>query len=249
MKSNITSFAGSIKQTTKKHLPALVHTYHGLKNCIKNEHKNMALYYLGLKKNRNQWKHKVDFKYHKDFKSDLMTWSWDELQENATNFHKRISACVEKADGLVLEIGCGIGYMTRWLSDSPKVDGIIAIDAFPQAIEKLETYSLPKVTAFVMHCEDLRFEANLKFDTVIICELLEHLYPDEERNMLQSLRSYTRCGSSYIISTPIGWLNDKFHVRGFSQESFIKHLKKYYGVPVNIDYSSGYSQVAYGRFK
>ncbi|MBN1969068.1 MAG: hypothetical protein JW870_06850 [Candidatus Delongbacteria bacterium] len=66
--------------------------------------------------------------------------------------------------------------------------------------------------------------------------------------MLNTLRLYIDSKTAFIISTPIGWLSDPYHVRGLSKRKFEQHLKKYYGAPIEIDYSSGYSQIAFGYF-
>jgi len=99
-----------------------------------------------------------------------------------------------------------------------------------------------------MPLENIKFDDKRKFDTVLICEVIEHIYPDEERKMLNSLRPYIDSKTAFIVSTPIGWMPDPYHVRGFSKRNFKRHLKKYYGTPKEIDLYSGYSQVAFGWF-
>lgn len=211
------------------------------------EHEKIILWKIfGKKIKRNQWNNKESSSWETYRK--IMLWSWEETKSNAPEYFERLNFTVSKCRGKVLEIGCGIGTMARWLSKSEKVKEIIAIDAFSEAIEELKRNNLPKVIPLKMKLEDISFDDTRKFDTVLICEVIEHLYPDEERKMLDALRLYIDSKTAFIISTPIGWLSDPYHVRGFSKRKFKQHLKKYYGAPIEIDYSSGYSQIVFGYF-
>lgn len=199
---------------------------------------------LGTRINRNQWLSEEKMLTYRN----LMTLSWREIQLDAPNYFNRLKLSLGKANGKVLELGCGIGTMTRWLSESAHVEHIWAVDAFEQAIETLKVFNLLKVTPLTLPVENLGLISGVRFDTVLICELLEHLYPDEETKMLKSLYSLTDSMTKFVVSVPIGSLQDPHHVRSFSKEKFKRHLIKFYGKPIEIDYSAGYSQVAWGYF-
>ena len=201
----------------------------------------------GKKISRNSW-------FDKDNPSwkiylDEMNWSWREIEEKAPLFFRRLEVSVKYCEGTVLEIGAGIGTMTRWISKNDNVSEIIAIDAFSEAIDEMKKYKISKTTPLRMNLEDIMFPEGTKFDTIVICEVIEHLYPDEERLMLEKIKQYIDENTIYIISTPIGWLPDKYHIRGFSKKEFEKHLKKYYGNSSVIHRINGYSQIAYGKFR
>ena len=53
----------------------------------------------------------------------------------------------------------------------------------------------------------------------------------------------------FVISTPVGFLEDPDHVRGFSKTQFIEHVEGLYGPIETLDYRSGYSQLAVGRLE
>jgi 2-polyprenyl-3-methyl-5-hydroxy-6-metoxy-1,4-benzoquinol methylase len=178
----------------------------------------------------------------------MMLWSWEETKSNSPQYFERMQYAVLKCRGRVLEIGCGIGTMTKFISMSKKVTEIVAIDAFPEAIEELKTYNLPKFTALQIPLEEIKFDNTRKFDTVILCEIIEHIFPDQEMKMLHALKPYINAKTIYIVSTPIGWLEDPHHVRGFSKRNLKRHLKRFYGEPIDIDYSAEYSQSAFGYF-
>ncbi len=202
---------------------------------------------FGKKINRNQWNGENSRRW--EIYGNLMIWTWEETQKKASSYFKRLNFSISKASGKVLEIGCGIGTMTRWLATSSEVEHIWAIDGFEDVIEKLRDYNLPNVTPCKMSFDSIKFDSAIIFDTIMICEVLEHLYIDEEVKMLHALFNYINSETRYVISVPIGWLPDKYHVRGFSKEGLKKHLRKFYGEPIEVDYSSGYSQVAWGYFR
>ena len=196
---------------------------------------------------RNSWLTKNGASW-ETYKNE-MEWSWDETKSNAPQYFKRLEFTVKHCRGRVLEIGGGIGTMTRWIAESEDVVEVVAIDAFSEAIEEMKRYNIAKVTPLQMNLEDIKCEDGRKFDTVVNCEVIEHIYPDEEEKMLISLKPYIDSHTLFILSTPIGWLQDPFHVRAFSEKEFKKHIRKYYGNPIGIDTSSGYSQVAIGYFE
>lgn len=211
------------------------------------EHKKIIIWRVFRKKiQRNQWSNKESPSW--EIYRKLMLWSWEETKSNAPQYFQRLKFSIEKCNGRVLEIGCGIGTMTRWISKSNKVKEIIAIDAFSEAIEELKKYNLPKVNALQMPLENIKIDDTKKFNTVVICEIIEHIYPDEEKKMINALRPYIDSKTVFIVSTPVGWLSDPYHIRGFSEKEFKKHIKRYYGNPIKFDLSSQYSQIAFGYF-
>jgi len=192
---------------------------------------------------RNQW---LDIS---DTYRNLVTWSWEEIQREAPAYFNRLSYSVEHSRGKVLEIGAGIGNMTKWLVASDSVEMVYAVDGFSEAIEELKKLQLPRVSMHLFKVEDVSFPSDLKFDTFVMCEVLEHIYQDEEMSMLKNLKQNLSGETKYILSTPVGWMDEPFHVRSFDKEQFIRHVEKYYGPLIQVDYTAGYSQTAYGTFR
>jgi 2-polyprenyl-3-methyl-5-hydroxy-6-metoxy-1,4-benzoquinol methylase len=199
------------------------------------------------KRSRNQWADELSAS--RETYDRLMALSWDELRAETPDYFARLSYSVEKARGQVLELGCGIGTMTRWLAASDAVEGILAVDAYEVAIRDLDAVALPKTSSLVSDLAHLRLEEGQRFDTVMLCEVLEHLYAGEERAMLKALRPHVDSETRFVVSTPIGFMPDPHHVRGFTKKKFRRHIAKRYGEPLEIDYASGYSQCAFGTFR
>jgi 2-polyprenyl-3-methyl-5-hydroxy-6-metoxy-1,4-benzoquinol methylase len=201
----------------------------------------------GAKIDRNQW-HEPSPESQEAYRA-MRERTWDELREHNPDYFARLSYSVEHAKGRVLEIGCGQGNMTRWLVQQPEVQSIVAVDAFPQAVEALNALGLEGVECRTMAADALELGANERFDTVMLCEVIEHLYPDEETALLESIRPHLAERARFVVSVPIGWLEDPYHVRAFSLGGFRRHLRRHYGIVEGVDVSSGYSQVAWGIFK
>lgn len=219
-----------------------------LRTCIAKNRVMISYRLLGRKTNRNQWARTQKNAGNWDLYNKLIEYSWHETKTNFPAYFRGLKFCVEHCRGEVLEVGCGIGTMTKWIAQQELVTKVIAIDISPEAIGNLKERQIGKVWPVLMDMQRLNFERRQKFDTVMLCDILEHIYPDEEKSMLISLKTYIDENTYYIISTPIYWMDDPYHVRGFSKSEFKKHLRRYYGKPSTIDYSVGYRQIAVGRF-
>lgn len=167
------------------------------------------------------------------------------VNTNLENYWKRISFIVENCLGRVLEIGCGCGNITRYISQNPRVIHVTAIDSQPEYIKQLRSYSLKKVDAV---CEDiLKYNIKGKFDCVVLAEIIEHLTVEQELVLVGRLHSYLNPGSSFIITTPVGFMPDPDHVRGLSRTEFLKHLEQYYGEVIKVE-DNGVQQFAVAKW-
>ena len=201
--------------------------------------------YTWKKIDRNQWKDEEKVSNYEQ----QMLWSWEETQQNAPEYFQRLKFSVEHAVGNVLEMGSGIGNMTRWLAKKENVNTVLAIDGFNEAISKLKEYEFPKVMAVSSLIDKLELPDSFVIDTLVMCEVIEHIYKSEEKQFLNTIKKHLAPDAVFIVSTPIGYMYDPHHTRYFSKEKFISYLEKHYGNILKIDYTSGYSQAAFGRFK
>jgi 2-polyprenyl-3-methyl-5-hydroxy-6-metoxy-1,4-benzoquinol methylase len=200
---------------------------------------------LGRKLDRNQWQNLSP--EHAATREAIAALDWDGLARCFPDYFARLSASVKHVRGHVLELGCGNGNMTRWIAAQPQVSGVVAVDGFEQAINRLSAAGLSGVKARCQPIDDLKFAPGERFDTLVLCEVLEHLYPDEERAMLSAVTPQLAEGACYILSAPVGWLDDPHHVRAFSERGLLRHARRWYGPVEGRDLSSGYSQVVWGR--
>jgi 2-polyprenyl-6-hydroxyphenyl methylase/3-demethylubiquinone-9 3-methyltransferase len=104
--------------------------------------------------------------------------------------------------GETLEVGSSHGGVTKIVAALPQVSSVLAIDITDASIERTTTavlgVALSKVTVMKTWVEDL--SDNLRFDTILLFEVLEHLLDD--RAILQKCVGMLRPGGSILISTP-----------------------------------------------
>ena len=163
------------------------------------------------------------------------------------DFFARLEATVVPCRGVVFELGPSVGLVTRWIAAEESVTRVLAADVDPLASAVLRAARLPKTT--VLDARDFDPRRLPPIDTLALCETIEHLTTRDERALLARLAPALSRRTRYVISTPIGFLEDPTHVRGFSKTQFVEHVEGLYGPLESIDYRSGYSQVAVGRLE
>jgi len=195
------------------------------------------------------------------FYDDLAILDRCQILQKYPHFIKRVEPVCSFASGIVLEIGCGNGNVTRWMNEVGPIERIYSIDLFEKPIMQLKSRCYSKVIPI---CCDVT-KSNLsqwivddKIDTIVLCEVIEHMHQHLENEILESIRSYihppvienniVRSGTKYVVGTPIGFMRDPHHCRGFSKKEFITHLEKYYGTIDSIHYN-GVHQTACGWFR
>lgn len=188
----------------------------------------------------------------------LMT--MDELELLYPEYYDRLTATVPHAHGNVLEVGCGNGNITRWLAKKDNVKGILAMDISQFALDELKSYhyeNSEKIKCVCSPIADFTPDPGEKFDTVMLSEVIEHISLEVELEFLEKIRANLNkniiikninYGSSYVVSTPIGFMADPTHCRGFSREEFALHMEKYYG-PIRGLCWTTCQQIAWGNFR
>lgn len=147
---------------------------------------------------------------------------------NLDAYWDRVSFIATNCYGNVLEIGCGCGNVTRYISQNTRVSSVTAIDQLPEYIDHLQNYNYDNVKAL---CADiLYFDTSVKYDCIVLAELIEHLSQLEENKIISILNKIIKSNSKFIITTPIGFMPDPDHVRGFTPEEFVSHLTHNYGI-------------------
>lgn len=103
--------------------------------------------------------------------------------------------------GTLLEIGFGSAHFLKWASTQGlKVVGVEVNDSFVKVAQEkgLEVYHLP-----LQRLAELSSSVK-KFDTIVILDVLEHLYPDEILNLFRSIYPMLQVGGKVICRFPNG---------------------------------------------
>lgn len=175
--------------------------------------------------------------------NEKMNWTWKQTQQNQSDYFARLNATVSNSFGNVLEIGCGIGNITKWLDASNLVNQVIAFDSVESCNDTVDKHKFKKVSVK----DNLnKIPKSFKADCLMLTEVIEHLTTEDEKSLLKKLSSILTKGCKFIISVPLGHFPDPTHVREFNKTDFINHIESNYGNITKLDYSSGYSQIAYG---
>lgn len=137
-------------------------------------------------------------------------------------------------DKLVLDVGCGCGYGSNYISNSAK--SIIGIDKSKEAINYAKShYKKPKF--LVMDACNLKFKKD-HFDIVVSFDVIEHV--DDYRKFLTSIKRVLKNKGIFIVATPNrmrkeakynkrGYRNP-FHTKEFTFTEFCSALKEFFDV-------------------
>jgi hypothetical protein len=124
-----------------------------------------------------------------------------------------------------------MGNDTRWIAANPSVDRVVATDLQDRYVGKLREFEFPGVVALATNvCQDCdpisRFGP---FDTVVLGEFIEHIRFDDEIDLLRAVRPHLAPEANWVITTPIGFMEDPDHKRGFGRPLFRMRSRLLYG--------------------
>ena len=156
---------------------------------------------------------------------------WDTSARLFDQYWHRVGWTARQSRGRVLEIGAGMGTITRWIASNPEVSAVVALEVQPRYVRILDGFAFPKTTA--MQADALRDTERIAphgpFDTVVLAEFIEHLAPGQELALLRALRRHLAPGARWVVTTPIGFMPDPDHKRGFSPRLFRLRSELLYG--------------------
>lgn len=200
----------------------------------------------------DQWSEAESNEINHKIYNDLMRMNKDELIANYPHYWERLTHTIAYAKGNILEVGCGCGNITKFLVEDNNVHTIYASDLFRGPLEIMENsefYDENRIKVIQSDIAELSFANDITLDTVMLSEIIEHIPLSKEVAFLNNIRgNLSLPGSCFIVSTPIGFMPDPTHLRGFSKGAFIKHIERHYGTIKDIHYTK-IQQIAFGYFK
>lgn len=149
--------------------------------------------------------------------------------DSLEKYWKRVRFIANNVHGNVLEIGCATGNITRYISKNENVTSVLSVDILPVYVNFLGQLKLNKVNACVLNLIEKTLSVGYKFDCVILSELIEHITTSAEISILENMLPNLNDKAEFIITTPIGFMNDPTHIRGFSKIACILHILLFYG--------------------
>ena len=133
----------------------------------------------------------------KDFKFDKRAMSYDDGVEG--NFSQRfynvlLTSIVLKPSYMVLDVGCGTGYLLRKISEQQEIVGY-GIDIEPNMIDEAKQ-KCPEMDMRVSPSEKTLFDGDM-FDVITACMAYHH-FSDKEGFMKEAARILKPGGCLYI---------------------------------------------------
>lgn len=126
------------------------------------------------------------------------------FKNNRYEYNKVVKSIIKYTpkDGSVLDVGCGYGQYLRPLSKQfPNIVGVEINDHIREVLKK-EKLNILSPQEFQ--------KVDNKFDTILMSHIIEHFYPDELIEMMDSYLNHLKRGGHLIIATPT--LNSNFFI-------------------------------------
>lgn len=150
---------------------------------------------------------------------------WD-TKEQYLEYLRHLAAYAILAEGSVrnkkvLEIGCGAGYGSNYLSKS--ASNIVALDISKEGVSPYwRKYSKDNLSFMLGNGTKLPFKAGT-FDVVISFQVIEHIQPKFVLNYLSDIKRVLRREGIFLVSTP----NSRIRLLPFQKPWNPTHKKEY----------------------
>ncbi len=118
---------------------------------------------------------------------------------------KLVKKCGLKKDSKILEIGCGIGTVTRLLAAYSNNGKIVAVDISPESINDAKALSkdFSNIEYKVSDMSD--FSSTMKFDFVVLPDVLEHIPISQHKPLFATIRKHIHEDATVFIHIPNPW--------------------------------------------
>ena len=148
---------------------------------------------------------------------------YDFMASNAKDNIKRVKD--------ILDFGCGSGYGSRLLKKAFPEANVIGYDVSEEAMKYAIDNNAVNGVIFLTKLQEVL--KNKPFDIVILCDMIEHLTDDEQKQILDVLTKHSPKATVYI-STPLSNYNgqsqtNKYHINMFTRDRFERLLHNYFG--------------------
>lgn len=128
-----------------------------------------------------------------------------------------------KSIGKILDLGCGLGHMVRFLKAKFPFSKLYGCDFSEFAISKCK--ELSNDNFFVSNCYDF-YEKENEFDYIVCTEVLEHI--SKPKKLIKAIKKGLKKDGKLILTTPIkdNYSMQKDHYNEYTQDELIDLIKR-----------------------
>lgn len=106
-----------------------------------------------------------------------------------------------KSDSSMLEIGCGIGVITKLLAEKITTGSITSVDISPKSIEYAKNNISAKNIDFIA-ADVVEHDFNKKYDFISLFDVLEHIPVDKFPDLFSKIETLMSKDSFLVINIP-----------------------------------------------
>lgn len=155
--------------------------------------------------------------------------------------YRSVLSRIPREAGLILDFGCGDGYLAYLLAKQRPQAAVWGVDSEPEAIKIAALTALKKGNGklqFVHSTDDVLPFGDSTFDTVVMADVIEHL--PNPKAVLGDLCRVLEPGGVLIVTTPNRQKDFRWDVR---------HVKEYSGPELRAEIGTYFSDVSvYGSW-
>jgi 2-polyprenyl-3-methyl-5-hydroxy-6-metoxy-1,4-benzoquinol methylase len=138
--------------------------------------------------------------------------------------HRNILLQLKKAgmrkNSTVLEIGCGLGMLTNFISKALPQGHITGVDISPESIEYASKKYGSRNASFEVN-DMTNFRSDMKFDFVVFPDVLEHIPIEAHHAIFKTIRTLVKNNSVVLVHIPHPIALEYMHIHHKSELQII----------------------------
>lgn len=144
---------------------------------------------------------------------------------------KMIGNLYEPNENTILDLGCSDGFGTYYIAEYAKL--VLGVDFDKEAIEYAKRTNTYHNIEFQL--DNFLNKQYGEFDGIVSFDVLEHIYPENENDYMETVKMNLKANGTFVIGTPSletqQYSKENVtgaHVNVYKGEDFYKMLKEYF---------------------
>lgn len=154
--------------------------------------------------------------------------------KDITTFKVIYDFCDIRKGALLLDVGCGLGYLLNWISTEKKTIGVGVDFSLPAIKLGRKLFSSPALNRAL--AQNLPFR-DCVFDCVILFNVIEHVGSQYHHRVLTEIKRVLKRGGVFIIGTVDKnsiytklFIHDKTHIHEFDKMELIRLVSEFFEI-------------------